>query len=201
MERHRWIPNAHRRGNGPSLLEEKHPELLITLLQGPCLIEWIPGLEVGTQMPSIRSPQSRTYTSIAYDASSGLIVASSLLNNPFTIFDEEGVQMWEVDGKLSLFPSDCEDSYVSSTKYQLSTVWDVDAWAFPLWFLLHFWRVSNLRILYLTSYWYLPQLRVHAEWDGHSLGLYNSRNAEHRVWQQGVCCRWYHNQPRWRPCC
>ena len=57
-------------------------------------------------MPSIRSPQPRTYTSIAYDASSGLIVASSLLNNPFTIFDEEGVQMWEVDGKLPLFVGD-----------------------------------------------------------------------------------------------
>ena len=60
-------------------------------------------------MPSIHSPRPRTYTSITYEASSGLIVASSLLNNPFTIFDEEGVQMWEVDGKFPVIAIDIED--------------------------------------------------------------------------------------------
>lgn len=50
-------------------------------------------------MPSRYLPQSRTYTSISYDASTGLMIAASTLPNPFTIFDEDGNQMWEVDGE------------------------------------------------------------------------------------------------------
>ncbi|THH10614.1 hypothetical protein EW145_g1206 [Phellinidium pouzarii] len=85
--------------------------------EGPCLLEWMPNVNLGTNMPSRSVPQPRTYTNVAFDAATGLMVVASQLDNPFTIFDEDGNKMWEPDAPnvnyplsemstIELFPSD-----------------------------------------------------------------------------------------------
>ncbi|KAI5121116.1 hypothetical protein M0805_002789 [Coniferiporia weirii] len=85
--------------------------------EGPCLLEWIPNINIGTNMPSRSVPQPRTYTNVAFDAATGLMVVTSSLTNPFTIFDEDGNKSWDPDASnvnypesemstLELFPAD-----------------------------------------------------------------------------------------------
>ena len=58
------------------------------------------------------------------------MVASSLLPNRFTIFDEDGNKMWEPDGMLHAFHTDLRTRYdISlhySAQYQLPSECDVN---------------------------------------------------------------------------
>ncbi|KAL5476911.1 CFT1 [Sanghuangporus weigelae] len=72
--------------------------------EGPCLLEWLPNVNVGTDMPSRTITIGRTYNKICFDPASGLMVASSLLPNQFTIFDEDGNKMWEPDAPDINYP-------------------------------------------------------------------------------------------------
>ncbi|KAH8116054.1 cleavage factor protein [Phellopilus nigrolimitatus] len=85
--------------------------------EGPCLLEWMPDMNLGTKMPSRSVPQPRTYTNVTFDATTGLVVAASSIHNLFTLFDEDGNKLWEPDAPnvnypqsemstLELFPSD-----------------------------------------------------------------------------------------------
>lgn len=81
------------------------------------------------------------------------MVASSLLPNRFTIFDEDGNKMWEPDGMLHAF---CklrtlyDISLHYSTQYQLPSECDVDIGALPFGFLVrHGWVSSICRHLVL----------------------------------------------------
>ncbi|EJD05583.1 cleavage factor protein [Fomitiporia mediterranea MF3/22] len=71
---------------------------------GPCLLGWIPEFNLGTDMPSKTVTVGRTYTNVTFDAASGLMVASSVVPNPFTIFDEEGNKLWEPDAPNINYP-------------------------------------------------------------------------------------------------
>lgn len=40
----------------------------------------------------------RNYTKVTFNATAGLLIASSLLENELTVFDEEDNQLWTPDG-------------------------------------------------------------------------------------------------------
>ena len=67
-------------------------------LQGPCLLEWMPNINIGTSMPSCYVSRPRTYTNVIFDANSGLMVVAASIQNRFGLFDEDGNRMWEPDG-------------------------------------------------------------------------------------------------------
>jgi cleavage and polyadenylation specificity factor subunit 1 len=69
------------------------------LLQGPRLLEWIPGFELGTPLPTRPVPRGRSYSNVMFDSSTCLIVAASSLQAQFASFDEDGNKIWEPDGK------------------------------------------------------------------------------------------------------
>ena len=66
------------------------------------MLEWIPGVNVGTELPSRNISRSRSYSHITFDSSTGLIVAASSFLSKFTLFDEEGERLWEPDSKLNV---------------------------------------------------------------------------------------------------
>ena len=46
----------------------------------------------------------RTYNNVVFDASTGLMVATSTVMNDFNVYDEDGNPIWEPDGTQLLFP-------------------------------------------------------------------------------------------------
>lgn len=67
--------------------------------KGPILLEWIPGFQFSSALPSRSIPRGRAYSSILFDSSTSLIVAASSLQARFTSFDEDGTKLWEPDGE------------------------------------------------------------------------------------------------------
>ena len=67
--------------------------------QGPCLVEWMLDVNLGSPMPSRSRLFGRTYSKVTYNATAGLLVASSVMENKLSIFDEEDNEMWSPDGK------------------------------------------------------------------------------------------------------
>lgn len=70
--------------------------------QGPTLVEWIPDVQLHDPLPAKFVPRGRSYSSVVFEATSGLVVAASSAEARFGLFDEEGVKMWDPDGELSL---------------------------------------------------------------------------------------------------
>ena len=58
----------------------------------------MPGVNIGTSMPSKSVATGKHYTNVTFDASTGLIVAASSLPSRFGLYDEEGNSAWERDG-------------------------------------------------------------------------------------------------------
>lgn len=67
-------------------------------MKGPSLLEWIPDFQFEGPLPSKSVPRGRAYSSVVFDPSTSLIVATSSLQAKFASFDEDGVQVWEPDG-------------------------------------------------------------------------------------------------------
>ena len=64
----------------------------------------MPNTNFGTNMPSAFAPMPRTYNNVVFDASTGLMVATSTVMNDFNVYDEDGNPIWEPDGTQLLFP-------------------------------------------------------------------------------------------------
>jgi cleavage and polyadenylation specificity factor subunit 1 len=83
-------------------------EFVLYADEGPCLVEWTPGVDVGGALPGRRVRTERPYAHVAYEPVSGLIVAAGALQAPFAAYDEDGVIMWEPEGPNESWPqTDC----------------------------------------------------------------------------------------------
>ncbi|KAA1478696.1 hypothetical protein DENSPDRAFT_845850 [Dentipellis sp. KUC8613] len=80
-------------------------DFLLYSEEGPSLLEWMPDIQVGTDLPSRSVPRGRPYTNVVFDPSTGLIVAASSLQAQFTSFDEDGTQTWEPDTPNVSYPT------------------------------------------------------------------------------------------------
>lgn len=58
----------------------------------------MPNVNLDTNMPSRPVAMHRTYTNVVFDASTSLMVATSIVMNKFNLFDDEGNKTWEPDG-------------------------------------------------------------------------------------------------------
>ncbi|KLO09211.1 cleavage factor protein [Schizopora paradoxa] len=72
--------------------------------EGPCLLEWMPGINIGTSMPSKSVTTGKHYTNVTFNAPTGLIVAASSLPGRFGLYDEEGNSAWERDAANVNYP-------------------------------------------------------------------------------------------------
>lgn len=72
------------------------------LRQGPTLLEWMPDVDLNLGMPSRYVPQGRSYTSVVFEPTCGLLVAASLMQAQFSSYDEEGNETWVPDGEPHL---------------------------------------------------------------------------------------------------
>jgi cleavage and polyadenylation specificity factor subunit 1 len=70
-------------------------------MQGPCLVEWMPNVDVRTALPSRRVHMPRAYTHVAYEPMAGLVVGAASLHAQFASYDEDGALLWEPDGGCS----------------------------------------------------------------------------------------------------
>lgn len=59
----------------------------------------MPDIDVGSNLPSRSVPRSRPYSNVAFDPSTGLIVAASAVPEEFAMFDEDNNKLWEPDGE------------------------------------------------------------------------------------------------------
>ncbi|KAI0313592.1 CPSF A subunit region-domain-containing protein [Amylostereum chailletii] len=90
-----------------SLWDSKGDFLLYTE-EGPTLLEWIPNLQLDTELVSRFVPRSRSYSNVLFDPSSCLIVAASRLQADFSSFDEEDNEVWTPDAPNVSYPkTDC----------------------------------------------------------------------------------------------
>ncbi|TFY69793.1 hypothetical protein EVG20_g3009 [Dentipellis fragilis] len=86
-------------------LWDSKADFLLYSEEGPSLLEWMPDIQVGTDLPSRSVPRTRPYTNVVFDSSTGLIVAASSLQAQFTSFDEDGNQTWEPDTPNVSYPT------------------------------------------------------------------------------------------------
>ncbi|KDQ53751.1 hypothetical protein JAAARDRAFT_136615 [Jaapia argillacea MUCL 33604] len=87
---------------------ESKGDFLLYSDEGPCLLEWMPDLQLGSQLPTRFVPRSRPYSNLAYDFSTSLLVATSSLRATFAAFDEDGNLLWEPDAPNVSYPTcDC----------------------------------------------------------------------------------------------
>ncbi len=68
-------------------------------VQGPSLVEWMPGVLLDAHLPARSIPRSRPYSNIVFDASTSLVVAASSFMNRFASYDEDGNIVWEPDSE------------------------------------------------------------------------------------------------------
>ncbi|KAG8688697.1 mRNA cleavage and polyadenylation factor subunit [Ceratobasidium sp. 423] len=74
-------------------------EYLVHSDEGTTVIEWLPDLEIGLEIPcrSYASDDGRVYTSIAYDVSTRHILAASALRTTFAYYDEDSNEIYTPD--------------------------------------------------------------------------------------------------------
>ncbi|KAJ7135425.1 CPSF A subunit region-domain-containing protein [Mycena crocata] len=72
-------------------------DFLLYSEEGPSLLEWLPDFSLDARLPSKSVPRGRSYSSVVFDPSTSLIVASSSLQAKFASFDEDGNRIWEPD--------------------------------------------------------------------------------------------------------
>ena len=61
----------------------------------------MPDVDLNLGMPSRQILRGRSYTNIVFEPTTSLLVAASLVQAPFSSYDEEGNEMWAPDGVLS----------------------------------------------------------------------------------------------------
>ncbi|TDL22024.1 hypothetical protein BD410DRAFT_828742 [Rickenella mellea] len=83
---------------------ESRGDFLMYTDEGPCLLEWMPELNLAGALPCRSVPRSRAYTNVTYDPSTGLIVAASVESKEFVLFDEDGNKMWDPEAPNIHFP-------------------------------------------------------------------------------------------------
>jgi cleavage and polyadenylation specificity factor subunit 1 len=66
--------------------------------QGASLVEWSRSLAFHGQFAFERVRKGRTYSNVAFDPSSSLLIAVSNMSREFVLYDDEGVCVWEQDG-------------------------------------------------------------------------------------------------------
>ncbi len=62
----------------------------------------MPDVDLNLGIPSRHIPQGRSYTNVVFESTSNLLVAASIVQAPFSSYDEEGNETWSADGKLHL---------------------------------------------------------------------------------------------------
>ncbi|KAG8744304.1 mRNA cleavage and polyadenylation factor subunit [Ceratobasidium sp. 414] len=74
-------------------------EYLLHSDEGTTVIEWLPDLDVGCELPcrSYASDDGRVYTSIAYDVSTRHVLAASALRTSFAYYDEDSNEVYTPD--------------------------------------------------------------------------------------------------------
>lgn len=108
------LSDVYRRGTEWILVILSKPYL--TDQQGPCLLEWMPEINIDTEVPSQTVPHSRTYTNMTFDQPTGLMVAASSLLGPFILFDEDGNKVWEPEGWIQCIITQTRKSDSQSTQ-------------------------------------------------------------------------------------
>ncbi|KAG8802947.1 mRNA cleavage and polyadenylation factor subunit, partial [Serendipita sp. 399] len=81
------------------------PTFLMNTEEGTSLVEWTPGLSFHGQFAFERIRKGRTYSNIAFDTTTGLIIAASSVNREFILFDDEGNNIWERDSPNVSYPA------------------------------------------------------------------------------------------------
>ncbi|KZT66632.1 hypothetical protein DAEQUDRAFT_714689 [Daedalea quercina L-15889] len=111
-----------------SSLWESKGDFLLYSEEGPSLVEWIPGLQLDTHLPSRSVPRPRAYTNVVYDPTTSLIVAASSRQSRFASYDDDGNIVWEPDAPNVSFPyCDCStlellmpDSWIAMDGYEFA---------------------------------------------------------------------------------
>ncbi|KII91367.1 hypothetical protein PLICRDRAFT_696440 [Plicaturopsis crispa FD-325 SS-3] len=78
-------------------LWESKGDFLLYSEEGPSLLEWMPDVEVGSNVPSRAVPRGRSYSNVVFDPSTTLIIAASTVQAKFASHDEEGNKIWAPD--------------------------------------------------------------------------------------------------------
>ncbi|KAI0731786.1 CPSF A subunit region-domain-containing protein [Fomitopsis betulina] len=94
-----------------SSLWESRGDFLLYSEEGPSLVEWMPDLQLTTQLPSRSVPRSKGYTNVVYDSNTSLIVAASSRQSRFASYDDDGNIVWEPDAPNVSFPY-CDSSII-----------------------------------------------------------------------------------------
>lgn len=89
------LPAAHRRSTFPY---QSAVTSLTRNVQGLCLEEWAPGIQIEAELPYHSIKTDRPYSAITYDVETRHLVAASVLHRDFAIFDDEAVPLWTPDG-------------------------------------------------------------------------------------------------------
>ncbi|KAI0302807.1 CPSF A subunit region-domain-containing protein [Multifurca ochricompacta] len=96
---HAFTATSHWDGKGDFLLYSD---------EGPTLLEWMPDLDLNMDLPSRHIPRGRSYTNVLFEPTNCLLVAASLMQAPFSSYDEEGNEMWTPDAPNVSYPmSEC----------------------------------------------------------------------------------------------
>ncbi|KAF9527699.1 CPSF A subunit region-domain-containing protein [Crepidotus variabilis] len=111
-----------------SLWDSKGDFLLYTE-EGPCLLEWLPNLELQGPLPLRFIPRGRSYSNVLFDSSTGLVVAASSLPAKFASYDDDGIKVWEPDAPNIPDPTtDCStlelvspDLWITLDGYEFAT--------------------------------------------------------------------------------
>ncbi|ESK98097.1 cleavage and polyadenylation specific protein [Moniliophthora roreri MCA 2997] len=95
----RLFPSGHTVVHAftPCSLWGSKAEFLVYSDEGPSLLEWIPEFQIDGPLPSRSIPRGRAYSSVVFDPSTSLVVASATLEAQFTSYDEDGNRIWEPD--------------------------------------------------------------------------------------------------------
>ncbi|EPQ53745.1 hypothetical protein GLOTRDRAFT_107026 [Gloeophyllum trabeum ATCC 11539] len=89
-------------------LWESKGDFLLYSDEGPSLLEWIPGVQITSELPSRSVHKGRAYSNIVYDSSTSLLVAASVRQAKFTSYDDDGNCLWEPDATNVSYPTcDC----------------------------------------------------------------------------------------------
>ena len=62
----------------------------------------MPDVDLNLDMPSRHIHRGRSYTNVVFESTNCLLVAASLMQAPFSSYDEDGNESWTPDGELFL---------------------------------------------------------------------------------------------------
>ncbi|KIM33311.1 hypothetical protein M408DRAFT_152666 [Serendipita vermifera MAFF 305830] len=81
------------------------PTFLMNTAEGASLVEWTQSLSFHGQFAFERIRKGRTYSNVAFDPSSSLVIAASHIDRDFVLYDDEGVCVWEQDAPNVAYPT------------------------------------------------------------------------------------------------